>query len=152
MRPLLALMFLGMMAMTSVMGAVRARAVVPPVVVAYQGPGTVPGLPGETGMSPSDLLKWGVQQGGLTLVIVLLLWSYRRDFFRKIDNKDAEILKLREERREDRRAMAEIIDRNARATGEHALSVARNTDATNALTAGVKELNQNIHRKREDYS
>lgn len=152
MRPLLALMILGMMAMTSVSGAVRSRVLPPAAVVAYQGPGTVPGLPVDTGMSPSDLLKWGIQQGGLTLVIVLLLWSYRRDFFRKIEGKDIEILKLREERREDRRTMADLLDRNTRSASDHALSVARNTDATNALANAVKDLNQSIHRKREDYS
>ena len=39
---------------------------------------------GATGMTPdlTDFLKWGLTQGGLVAVVLVLLWSYRRDLAR----------------------------------------------------------------------
>ena len=38
-----------------------------------------------------DLLKWGVTQGGLVLVTMIILWSYRRDFGRLLAEQRSEL-------------------------------------------------------------
>jgi hypothetical protein len=107
--------------------------------------------PAESDGRRGDLLKWAIQQGGLTVALIIVLASYRRDFFRKLDDKQADLVALRDERREEKQTLAALLEKHASATGAQALAVARNSDATTALVEAVKDLNQNIHRRREDF-
>lgn len=36
----------------------------------------------------ADLLKYAITQGGLLFVVLVLLWSYRRDFSRQLKERD----------------------------------------------------------------
>lgn len=99
---------------------------------------TTPGItPVETDMGPeTDIIKWGVTQGALTLVLMLVLISYRRDFFRKHEVKQGEIDALREEKR----MLSSVIEKNADAMVRQAVSVNANTDATRLLAQNVNSL------------
>jgi len=90
----------------------------------------------EMGTTEIDLVKWGFTQGGLTLVLIVVLASYRRDFFRKQDAKQNEVDGLREEKR----MLASVIDKNADAMLRQAVSVNANTEATKLLAQNVNNL------------
>jgi hypothetical protein len=88
------------------------------------------------GPQETDILKWSFTQGALTLVLVLTLVSYRRDFFRRIDSKQSEIDLLREEKR----MLRDVIERNAEAMLSQAVAIAGNTKATELLAQNVNNL------------
>lgn len=93
----------------------------------------------------ADLLKWSVTQGALTLVLVLVLISYRRDFFRKVAAKDAEILALREEKRE----LVAVLEKGADANIRQAVAIAANTEATKLLAQNVNNLAERRSHHRD---
>lgn len=93
------------------------------------------GAPGPV-LPEQDFVRWAFTQGALTLVLVLVLFSYRRDFFRKHGAKQAEVDALREEKR----VLAEILDRNGAAMLQHAVAVQTNTEATRLLAQNVNNL------------
>lgn len=80
-----------------------------------------------------ELVKWSFTQGGLSALLVWILWSYRRDFFRKIDGQQAEVDELRAEKR----VLAAVIEKNADAMLQQALAVQANTEATKTLAQNV---------------
>jgi hypothetical protein len=84
----------------------------------------------------TDIIKWSFTQGALTLLLVLTLISYRRDFFRKIEAKQSEIDLLREEKR----MLRDVIDRNADAMREQAVALSANTKATEHLAQNINHL------------
>lgn len=104
---------------------------------AYQFPPR-DGLPTET--TQVDLVKWGMTQGALALVLLVVLWSYRRDFFRKLDERQALIDVLREEKN----LIAGVIDKNTGALQSQALALAANTQATQTLATNVDRLERSI--------
>lgn len=46
---------------------------------------------GSIGGFPVDLAKWAMTQGGLVVVTLVILWSYRRDFKRVIEAQQQEL-------------------------------------------------------------
>lgn len=100
-------------------------------------------------MTPQDteLFRWSVTQGGLTLALVLVLFFYRRDFFRKLEQseetqraalaaKQAEIELMREEKQN----LKELIKENAASATAVAMAVSQNTHATDMLSQSIKAL------------
>ena len=121
MKPLLAMLLLTTMAVSS---------------ATIQQPVT-DGLPTE---SYTDLVKWGVTQGGITLVLVVVLWSYRREFLRKAEKQDSIIEVLRDEKK----LLMEVIKENTAASLSQALATAANTQATQSLATNVAHLERSL--------
>lgn len=144
MRITLTLLILSVIVATA---AMRTPSPVSVTALAFQGAPAVPSMPmaePELGSREIDLVKWGFTQGGLTLVLILTLISYRRDFFRKNEMKQAEIEQLRAERRE----LMAIIDKNAAAVMGQAVALQANTEATRQLAQNVNNL---AERRRESH-
>ncbi len=93
----------------------------------------------------TDLLKWSVTQGALTLVLVLVLISYRRDFFRKVALKEEEISTLRE----DKRALVAVLDKSADANLRQVVATVANTEATKLLAQNVNNLAERRSHQRD---
>ena len=91
--------------------------------------------PEASGAVPIDV-KWAVTQGGFFLLILGILWSYRRDFFRKQDGVQSELKR----EREDTAELKQVLRENAAANQAHAISVTRNTDAMHENTAQLRVL------------
>jgi len=86
------------------------------------------GLPSNTQV---DLAKWAMTQGGLLIALVVVLWSYRRDFFRKSDQLSGENLDLRY-----------LLKENAATATATALAIAQNTNATNNLANVIQAMDR----------
>lgn len=139
MRITLMLLLLGAMFAA---GATRSPAAgLPAPTIALQTP-TMPTASTPLGSTEVDLVKYGFAQGGLTLVLILTLVSYRRDFFRKNEAKDAELAQLRLDKRE----LVAVMDKNADAMIAQAVAVQANTEATRLLAQNVNNL---AERRRE---
>lgn len=79
--------------------------------------------------SETDIIRWSFTQGALTLLLVLVLVSYRRDFFRKVEGKQFEVDLLRN-----------VLDRTADAMLKQAVATSENTKATELLAQNVNNL------------
>ena len=113
--------------------------------VAGQPPVT-PGLPQPDFIGQIDP-KWALTQGGLLLTLLVVLWSYRRDFFRKADAQQADLDRERETRRlevqrerEEKADLKAVLREVAASNQAHAISVQRNTDAMNDNTKATERL------------
>ncbi len=106
-----------------------------------QGQGAVPatsvepGLPRSGGLS-DDMVARLVSQGGATAILMVVLWFYRRDFFRKDEARQAEIMLLRDEKA----MLASVIRENAKAMQDQAVATLANTKATELLAQNVNNL------------
>ncbi len=140
MRIALAVLILGVMAMS---GAPRTLAATSPAIALQIAPASLPGDM-RMGATEIDLVKWGFTQGGLTFLLLVVLVSYRRDFFRKNEAKQAEIDSLRE----DKRSLRDVLKENANAMVSQALATQANTKATEQLAANVKDLADRRHNQR----
>jgi len=76
-----------------------------------------------------DLIKWAVTQGGLVLVTLVILWSYRKDFRTVLMMKDeqAKILIAREQ------VLIDLI-------GKVTTAMTINADASQMLTRAIERL------------
>jgi len=118
-------------------GVTRSVPVASAAVLAFQAaPGQSPS--GDTGMgqTETDLVKWAFTQGGLMLVLIVVLISYRRDFFRKNEGQQAQIEGLREEKLH----LVNVIEKNANAMVTQAVATQANTRATEMLAENVNIL------------
>ena len=129
MRVTLALFILCLIVTT---GATRT----PSTTLAFQVAPSSSAGPTPMGSTEIDLVKWGITQGGLALVLIAVLISYRRDFFRRHEAKQTEMDLLREEKR----LLAAVIEKNALAMMQQAVSVQANTEATRLLAQNVNNL------------
>jgi len=84
-----------------------------------------------------DLVKWGLTQGGLTLLLIVVLASYRRDFFRKIDALV-----------DEKRAFTAVLDKNSDAMQQMAVATNVNTKATELLAQNVNNLAERRRAER----
>lgn len=132
MRAVLAFLILCLMTLGSAR-APAAQALTPP---AEQVEHVAPTPGGGMGATEIDLVKWGFTQGGLTLVLLVVLGSYRRDFFRKSEAKQAEIDLLREEKL----MLAGVIRDSTKAMVDQAVATNANTKATELLAQNVNNL------------
>lgn len=133
MRITLALMILAAIVTT----AATPTSVVTTPVFALQDAAAIPNQGVPMGPTEIDLVKWGFTQGGLTLLLIVVLVSYRRDFFRKNDE-------LREEKREQ----AAVIEKCANAMIAQQLATQANTKATELLAQNVNNLAERRHGPR----
>lgn len=106
----------------------------------------------------TDLFKWAVTQGGLTIVILAFLWFDRRERQRDKEEakRDREELKaligdLRDEKkalieqgREDKQMLAQVVEKNTAAGLSQALATAANTQATQTLAQNIDRLERSI--------
>lgn len=141
------------LALTILAAMVTAGATWSPVlsapVFALQDAGAVTNQGGPMGPTEIDLVKWGFTQGGLTLVLIVVLFSYRRDFFRKHEAKQAETDAKQAEidaLRADKRELVAVLDKNANAMIHQAVAVNANTEATKLLAQNVNNLAERRNR------
>ncbi len=112
----------------------------------------------------TDFWKYAITQGGLTLVVLVLGWSYKRD----MERWSAERLQLQADVARERDAYQqtriddairtnrtleglttraiESNDKMAAALSAHNTAVARNTDSTHRLASAVEKLDTRIER------
>lgn len=84
----------------------------------------------------TEFVKWLATQGGITSVLILVLWFYRRDFSRNIQQAKAEA----DLQREEKLNLKEIIKENATASQAVAMAIAQNTHATDMLSKSIENL------------
>ena len=104
-------------------------------------PPSTDGLPNQGGepMPPeADIVRYGIQQGGLVLLLILGAIMYRKDFQRKVENVQADLSAALE----DKRALASILASNAEANTRQAIAVNENTSATRSLTSAIDRLSE----------
>jgi hypothetical protein len=122
-------------------------------------------------VTSDDDWRWALTQGGLTLVVLVLGWSYRKDLTRWADEKVALERQLAEARgtaldekiafqqaRIDEalryhRMLEALMERtnetmkaNSDALGLHTTAMARNTDSTHRLANAVEKLDSRMER------
>jgi hypothetical protein len=127
----------------SLVTSTAAQAAQPPVAAVGTGPQT-DAHPAESSdmnwTQQFELIRWAVTQGGLTIVLLIVLASYRRDFFRKDDGRVLELAAKEEEKRqlkEDKRELVALL-RDLNTTNQaQVVSVVQNTNATNKLAESV---------------
>jgi len=86
----------------------------------------------------ADIVRYGIQQGGLVLLLILGAIMYRKDFQRKVENVQADLSAALE----DKRALASILASNAEANTRQAIAVNENTSATRSLTSAIDRLSE----------
>lgn len=85
-----------------------------------------------------------VTQGGAVAVLLVVLWSYRRDFFKKIDDKDREL----QERREEKNTLQAVLDKSTAAITSSAIATANQTSATHRLARTVEGIERRLEEPR----
>lgn len=116
-----------------------------PAHAAGQDTAAIQSTGGTMGTTEIDLVKWGFTQGGLTLLLLVVLMSYRRDFFRK--NEAA--LTMVEALREEKRDQVAVLDKCAHAMLTQAVATQANTKATELLAQNVNNLAERRNWNRE---
>jgi hypothetical protein len=126
--------------------------------------------PGVTTIEVFDW-RWALTQGGVTIVLLVLVWSYRKDLTHWADDRvqsEKTIAEIKSAAFEERisfqqakvdeairyhRALEAMIERanetlarNTAALSEHSTSMARNTDSTNRLAHAVEKLDERLER------
>lgn len=138
MKQTAALLLLASIAVSSAFGVASAQSASP---ATQANPGDASML----GATEIDLVKWAFTQGGLMVVLLVVLISYRRDFFRKQEIKQSEIDLLKE----DKRMLARVLERNADAMTQHTMALSANTRATEQLALNVFQLADRRARPRD---
>lgn len=92
--------------------------------------------PAEGPVETIDVIREIAKQGTLGLLLLAVLWSYRRDFFRR----DEDARRRLEEERERSNRLGEVIDRSTTAITSSTVATARQTDATHRLARTVENL------------
>jgi hypothetical protein len=106
------------------------------------------GLPANTQI---DLVKWGMTQGGLVIVLLVVLYWVRVDQRSKFIDLEALIAQLRadkaterDESREEKRMLVAVIEKNTAAALSQALATAANTQATQSLATNIDRLERSL--------
>lgn len=139
--------------------AVRRSCLMPLGFVAFaivgggQLQGQVPTIPSTTisqdfprsgGMS-EDMVTRIVTQGGAVAVLLVVLWSYRRDFMRKDEDKEQ---KLRDAARREEK-LVEVLDRSTTAIANSVNATANQTRATHRLATTVETIERKMQERRQ---
>lgn len=96
-------------------------------------------FPRSGGMS-EDMVTRIVTQGGAVAVLLVVLWSYRRDFMRKDDDKEQ---RLRDAARREEMLM-EVLERSTVAITNSANATTNQTSVTARLAASVENLERKM--------
>jgi predicted metalloprotease len=78
-----------------------------------------------------DLIRYGITQGGLVLVVLVIFWSYRRDLVRLIDAKDQNL-----------RVLTELVASNTSAATRMAEAVEAQEKVIERLTSAIDRLDE----------
>lgn len=89
-------------------------------------------------VDPLSVIAEIAKQGTLGLLCIVVLWSYRRDFFRKNEDKDRELA----ERRAEKDRLEVVLERSSTAIAAATAAMARQTDATHRLSRSVEKLEE----------
>lgn len=87
-----------------------------------------------------NLVQEIAKQGILGLLLVVVLWSYRRDFFRRVHDRERQI----QERKEEKEHLQHVLSQSTAAITNSAVAMARQTDATQRLEQTVDRLEQRV--------
>lgn len=112
-----------------------------------RGPVTVPstqGGPQGDGNMTEEMVTRIVTQGGAVAVLLVVLWSYRRDFFRKLEDKDREL----QERREEKDTLLDLLAKSTTAITSSAIATANQTSATSRLARTVEGIERKLDEAR----
>lgn len=90
----------------------------------------------DTNPDTLDYVREIAKQGTLGLLCVVILWSYRRDFFRKLEDKDREL----RDRKDEREQLVDVLEKSTAANTHAAIATSRQTDATHRLARTVEKL------------
>jgi hypothetical protein len=85
-----------------------------------------------------DYVREVAKHGTLGILLLAVLWQYRRDFFARILEKDGALASIRAER-DDLKA---VLALNTKAITDAAIAMARQTDATHRLARTVEHLDR----------
>jgi hypothetical protein len=88
--------------------------------------------------------KWAVTQGGFFLLILAILWSYRRDFFRRDEMREAKATADLQREREDKAELKQVLRETASSINLQAIAIQRNTDAMGANTQAANQLASDV--------
>lgn len=91
-----------------------------------------------TGLDPMSIVTEVAKHGTLGILLLAVLWQYRRDFFARILEKDQELADMKAERAD----MKAIIAQSSKAITDGAIAMARQTDATHRLSRTVEHLDR----------
>ena len=78
-----------------------------------------------------DLIRYGITQGGLVLVVLVIFWSYRRDLVRLIDAKDQNL-----------KILTELVATNTAASTRVAEAVEAQEKVIERLTSAMDRLDE----------
>jgi hypothetical protein len=120
----------------------------PTAALSAQASGQSPQEPRVTEISPTMLrfLEWAVTQGGLTVVLLFVLYGYRRDFFKK----DADLRAELEAKERDLKDLKQVLREVAAANQAHAIAVVQNTNATQNLAESLDRFAERRAIQRRD--
>lgn len=83
-------------------------------------------------MSDTDLGRYAITQGGLLFVVLVLLWSYRRDNLGALKEREDQI-----------RVMADMVSKSTEA-------LTKSADASERMARAVENLEQRSANRRTD--
>lgn len=78
------------------------------------------------------------KQGTLGLLCIVILWSYRRDFYRRDEDKNRDLA----ERKTEKERLEQLLERGTAAILAAATATARQTDATRRLSRSIEKLEE----------
>ncbi len=115
-----------------------------------QGVGGAPSMRVEQGLPrgdrmTEDMVTRIVTQGGAVAVLLVVLWSYRRDFFRKLEDKEREL----QERRDEKDTLQDVLDRSSTAITNSVNATTNQTTATHRLARTVENIEREIKERRQ---
>ena len=87
-----------------------------------------------------DTVREIVKNGTLGSLLLAVLFSYRRDFFKKDEAREAEIERERQQHLEDKARLEHLLERTGETLKEVAVQSAIKAEALNRLSAVVERL------------
>lgn len=108
-------------------------------------------IPSLTGTDEEKILRWAAEKGGLFLMVLIILWFYRRDFRQAASERSSQTNALLHVVRENITAMSDLKASNAalQATVDNLTRTVQELKATNDRLARAVEDN-NGRRRRGD--
>jgi len=91
-----------------------------------------------------DMVTRILTQGGAVAVLLVVLWSYRRDFFRKLEDKGREL----QERRDEKDTLQGVLNRSTAAITSSVLASTNQTSATHRLARTVEAIERKMDERR----
>lgn len=92
----------------------------------------------------TDLVKYAVTQGGLLAVVLVLLWSYRRELKRQLDDKEAERERQLEEKEKELDEKEQRLQVFMTLVTQSTTALTRSADACDRMARAA----ENLERRR----